>query len=227
VGDARDAETLIKDHGDSTSALATSARASQIVAMTTSRRDFLASTAAACLGGRHLTDFRPGTRTGDTYELVLRGGTVFDGLGADGQEMDVAISGGRIAEMGLRIQEQGREEVDVRGMAVAPGFIDIHSHGEGTLVQDPRAESVIRQGITTIAVGADGSSRATGSPNDSFASLFAWIDATRGAPAVIVRRLRPSCAPWLRWWRLRCGMVRAARHPGLSTRPALLHRRRS
>jgi N-acyl-D-amino-acid deacylase len=50
-------------------------------------------------------------------------------------------------------------EIDVRGQAVAPGFIDIHSHGDGTLQADPRAESVIRQGVTTIVVGADGGGR--------------------------------------------------------------------
>ncbi|MEO6878132.1 MAG: amidohydrolase family protein, partial [Gemmatimonadaceae bacterium] len=76
------------------------------------------------------------------------------------------------------------------GMAVAPGFIDIHSHGDGSLEADPHAESLIRQGITTIVVGQDGSSRAPSSPRGrapspdgvSFTAMFAAFD--RLHPAV-------------------------------------------
>src|SRR5271167_459320 len=98
------------------------------------------------------------------YDLVIRGGTVFDGTGAAGTEGDVAIAGGRIAAVARRIAQRGAEEIDARGMAVAPGFIDIHSHGDGSLNADPRAESLVRQGITTIVVGQDGSSRAPSRP---------------------------------------------------------------
>jgi N-acyl-D-amino-acid deacylase len=93
------------------------------------------------------------------YAIVIRGGTVFDGLGGPGIEADVAIEDGRIAAIGRGLAEGG-VEIDAKGMAVAPGFIDIHSHGDGTLWDDPRAESVVRQGVTTIVVGQDGSSRA-------------------------------------------------------------------
>ncbi len=114
------------------------------------RRSFLAVSGTALLGVASL-------RRAD-HDLVIRGGTVFDGTGADGREMDVAIAGDRIVEIGPRIAARGREEIDAKGLAVAPGFVDIHSHGDGNLAADPRAESVIRQGITTIVVGADGSS---------------------------------------------------------------------
>jgi N-acyl-D-amino-acid deacylase len=148
-----------------------------------SRREFVSSSVAALLAMRGGGLGRPVSHRADV-DLILRGGTVFDGLGADGRESDVAITAGRIVEIATRIAGAGREEIDVRGMTVAPGFIDIHSHGDGTLGQDPRAESVIRQGITTIAVGADGTSRAVGSDSDSFASLFARIDGMRAAPNV-------------------------------------------
>ena len=118
------------------------------------------------------------------YDLIIRGGTVFDGTGAEGREMDVAISGDRITEAATTIRGRGREEIDARGLAVAPGFIDIHSHGDGNIEADPRVESVIRQGVTTMVVGADGSSRATGAPDKSFASLFASIDKIRPGPNV-------------------------------------------
>lgn len=118
------------------------------------------------------------------YDLVIRGGTLFDGTDVAGRELDVAIANGRIVAIAPRIAERGRDEVDARGEAVAPGFVDIHSHGDGTLTEDPRAESVIRQGITTIVVGADGGSRANGSPEKSFAAHFDSLDALRPGPNV-------------------------------------------
>jgi N-acyl-D-aspartate/D-glutamate deacylase len=93
------------------------------------------------------------------HDLVIRGGSVIDGTGAPAVEMDVAVSGGRIAAVARRVADKGTIEIDARGVAVAPGFIDIHSHGDGSLFSDPREESTIRQGVTTIVVGQDGSSR--------------------------------------------------------------------
>ncbi|HXF12147.1 MAG TPA: D-aminoacylase [Terriglobales bacterium] len=94
------------------------------------------------------------------YDVVIRHGNVFDGDGAPPREMDVAILSGDIATIHPHIPGAGRIEIDARGLAVAPGFIDIHSHADGTLFEDPRAESVIRQGVTTVIAGQDGSSRA-------------------------------------------------------------------
>jgi N-acyl-D-amino-acid deacylase len=92
------------------------------------------------------------------HDIVIRGGAVFDGLGAAPMELDVGISGGRIMEIG-RSLASGRFEIDARGLAVSPGFVDIHSHADGTLWDDPRLESIVRQGITTVIVGQDGGSR--------------------------------------------------------------------
>jgi N-acyl-D-amino-acid deacylase len=90
---------------------------------------------------------------------VIRNGNVIDGTGSAATEADVAIAGGRIVAVGRRIAARGATEIDAKGIAVAPGFIDIHSHADGSLFSDPRSESVIRQGVTTIVVGQDGSSR--------------------------------------------------------------------
>src|SRR5688572_29535093 len=132
-----------------------------------SRRTFLGTSAAAFLGlpGRLRQTARP--------DIVIRNGTIFDGLGKAGVDGDLAIAGGRITAIGRRLAERGVEEIDARGLAVAPGFIDIHSHADSSLSDDPRAESVIRQGVTTIVAGQDGSSRAPRSGGDSFAPLLA------------------------------------------------------
>jgi N-acyl-D-amino-acid deacylase len=90
--------------------------------------------------------------------VLLRGGTVIDGTGAAPFEADVRISGDRIAAIGPRLQAGDAEIVDVRGLMVAPGFIDIHSHTDTELFEQPRAESKIRQGVTTEVAGQDGGS---------------------------------------------------------------------
>jgi N-acyl-D-amino-acid deacylase len=102
--------------------------------------------------------------------------------------MDVAVGGGRIAAMARRIPDRGTVEIDARGLAVAPGFIDIHSHADGSLFSDPRAESVIRQGVTTIVVGQDGSSRFPSRRSDDdggFGSFGALADAVNRLPSSV------------------------------------------
>jgi N-acyl-D-amino-acid deacylase len=147
--------------------------------MTPNRRSFLSRSSSALLA----IACAPAIVTRrDEHDIVIRGGTVFDGSGAEGRLLDVGIQDGRLAGMAPRIQQRGREEIDARGLCVAPGFIDIHSHADSSLTDDWRAESVIRQGITTIVAGADGGSRATGAEDRSFAELFATWD-----------RLKPGC----------------------------------
>jgi N-acyl-D-amino-acid deacylase len=159
----------------------------------TTRRDFLRTTSGAVavmVGAPSLI-----LRSRSSADIIIRNGTVFDGLGAAGKELDVVIAGGRIMSVTRRSNDRGAIEIDARGMAVAPGFIDIHSHGDGTLWADPRAESLIRQGVTTIVVGQDGSSRAPrstdSSRDDEGATQFAtfvelWSALERLHPAVNV-----------------------------------------
>jgi N-acyl-D-amino-acid deacylase len=84
-------------------------------------------------------------------KLVIRNGTVYDGTGAEGRVADVAIEDGRVTGIGEIPMDA--EEIDATGLVVAPGFVDIHSHSDYTLLMDPRAVSAIHQGVTTEVVG--------------------------------------------------------------------------
>ncbi len=84
-------------------------------------------------------------------KLLIRNGTVYDGTGAEGRVADVAIEDGRVAGIG-QIEAEA-DVIDAAGLAVAPGFIDIHSPSDYTLLIDPRAVSAIHQGVTTEVVG--------------------------------------------------------------------------
>jgi len=88
------------------------------------------------------------------YDLVLRNGTVVDGTGLDRFEGDVAITDGRIAAVGDLGRFTATEEVDVTGLFVAPGFVNLHSHDR--LRSIATAENLLTQGVTTIILNADG-----------------------------------------------------------------------
>ncbi len=114
------------------------------------RRNFLAHTSTVLVGA-FATRPRPA-------EYIIRGGLVYDGTGAAPILSDVAIVGDRISAIGTRVDTGSATVVDARGLAIAPGFIDIHSHTDLVLFVNNRAESKIRQGVTTEVVGQDGSS---------------------------------------------------------------------
>ena len=86
-------------------------------------------------------------------ELVLRGGLVVDGSGAPGTIADVVIAGGTIVAIGQDLERPEADVVDVSGLVVAPGFIDIHTHSDLSAVRDPSSESKVRQGVTTDVIG--------------------------------------------------------------------------
>ena len=94
------------------------------------------------------------------YDLVIHGGVIIDGSGCQAFRADVGISNGKIAGIGSIDPESGSSLIEAQGLALAPGFIDIHSHSDITLIVNPNAESKVRQGVTTEVVGNCGGSAA-------------------------------------------------------------------
>ncbi len=100
-----------------------------------------------------------------SFDLVIRGAMVVDGTGLPGFVADVGIRGERIGRIG-RIQEQGAREVDGRGLVLAPGFIDVHTHYDVQLDWDPTASPASWHGVTTILAGNCGFTLAPARPQD-------------------------------------------------------------
>jgi N-acyl-D-amino-acid deacylase len=98
------------------------------------------------------------------YDLVLRGGRVIDGSGAPSISADVAIVGDRIAAVDRLAAGSGRAEIDVAGLAVAPGFIDVHTHDDRALLSRPDMAPKVSQGVTTVVTGNCGVSLAPAEP---------------------------------------------------------------
>ena len=113
--------------------------------------------------------------------IVIRNGTVINGMRAEPVRADVAVEEGRIIEIGNDISTGVAETIDATGKVVAPGFIDIKTHSDWTLPLMPQAESKIRQGVTTEVIGHCGYSCAPALPEK--------VDA-------LAEYLSPS-APWL------------------------------
>ncbi len=95
------------------------------------------------------------------FDLVIRGGTVFDGRGSAGTVADVAIADGMVAEIG-RVTDRARQTIDAAGRFVAPGFIDGHTHLDAQIFWDPYAGSLTEHGVTSAVMGNCGFTLAPG-----------------------------------------------------------------
>jgi len=115
------------------------------------------------------------------HDILIRGGILFDGAGHPGIVGDLAIEGGRIAAIGGTVTGAARKTIDAESLAVAPGFIDIKTHSDFTLPINPKAESKVRQGVTTEIIGHCG---------------FSVAPALPGKVELLKDYLSPS-APWL------------------------------
>ena len=87
------------------------------------------------------------------FDLIIKNGMIADGTGRESYRADVGIQGDKISSIGNLDGVEALKELDAKGLVVAPGFIDIHSHSDFTLLVDPRAQSAISQGVTTEIIG--------------------------------------------------------------------------
>src|SRR3989475_506379 len=92
------------------------------------------------------------------YDLVLRNARIVDGTGSPWYRADLAVRGDTIARIAPAITDPAARVIDLGGLAVAPGFIDLHTHAARGIFQVPTADNYVRQGVTTILEGPDGGS---------------------------------------------------------------------
>src|SRR6478735_6329262 len=88
-----------------------------------------------------------------TWDIVIHRGLLIDGSCSQGNISDIALAAGRIAAIGPSLPREASKVIDAEGLAVTPGFIDIKTHSDFTLPINPKAESKVRQGVTTEIIG--------------------------------------------------------------------------
>lgn len=115
------------------------------------------------------------------HDVLIRGGLLIDGSGGAPRHGDLTLRAGRIAAIGTDLGDAASKVIDADGLAVAPGFIDIKTHSDFTLPINPKAESKVRQGVTTEIIGHCG---------------FSVAPALPGKVELLRDYLSPS-APWL------------------------------
>ena len=115
----------------------------------------------------------------DSVDLLITGGTVVDGTGAPPRPGTVVVEGDRmrLLPVDAPLPEHVGRRIDATGMVVAPGFIDLHSHGGLVILAEPRHEPKVRQGVTTEIVGVDGNGFA---PFENREDLLAFVELDSG-----------------------------------------------
>jgi len=110
---------------------------------------------------------------GADFDLLVRGGRIVDGTGNPSYLGDVGIKDGRIAALGKLHGKTAARTIDAKGLVVAPGFVDIHNHSDEALLVDGDAESMVRQGVTSMILGEGGSA----APSAAFPDFSAYFAA--------------------------------------------------
>lgn len=100
------------------------------------------------------------------YDLIISGGTVIDGTGADAKRADIAVNNGRIARIGDLTADTAAQIIDAKGKVVTPGFVDLHTHLDAQVGWDPLMSSSSYHGVTTAMIGNCGVTFAPCSPNN-------------------------------------------------------------
>ena len=142
------------------------------------------------------------------FDLVIRNASLIDGSGAPARPADVGIAGDRIVAVGtIAVDAPTARTIDARGRVVCPGFVDIHTHSDLTLVEDGTGESKLRQGVTTEVVG-----------NCSFSAFPIEPDRL----ALHADHLARATAPLTPWWTDFDGYADALHERGLTINVAPL-----
>src|SRR3954470_16862714 len=118
------------------------------------RRAFLAACAAELMAFIACAQAQPGA----SFDLVIRNGRIVDGTGSPWYLGDLAVRNDTIVRIAPRIDTPAARVIDAAGKVVAPGFIDIHTHARRGILEVPTAANYVRQGVTTLMEGPDGSS---------------------------------------------------------------------
>jgi len=119
-------------------------------------REALRTAGLASAGGAGL--LLRGCTKGREFDLLIVGGTIYDGTGGPPARADIGVSGGAVRSIGRIRAARAATVIKAEGMAVSPGFIDVHEHTAEGLLVNPRAESAVRQGVTTLVSGNCGDS---------------------------------------------------------------------
>ena len=138
-------------------------------------------------------------------DILIRGAQVIDGTGRAAFRADIEVIGSEITRVGQMPQAQARHIIDATGLTVAPGFIDVHTHDDWAVIEDPALACKITQGVTTVVVGNCGISAAPFAPRENLPAPFGIVPrvdtlsaptvtdyarrVTEAAPAVNVRLL--------------------------------------
>ena len=125
-----------------------------------------------------------------SHDLIIRGGSVVDGTGAEPYTADIAIDGKEITKIG-RVSAPGKRDIDARGLIVTPGFVDLHTHLDAQIGWDPEVTSISWHGVTTALLGNCGVTFAPCKPDDH-GLLAAMMETVEDIP----RRAILEGLPW-------------------------------
>src|SRR5512145_1062053 len=127
-----------------------------------------------------------------SYDLLIKDGRIYDGSGMPSFVGDVAVRGGKIAEIGT-VKENAKRTIDAGGLAVSPGFIDHHTHMDAHVFWDPYATSEPQHGVTSIIMGNCGLTlapvKSTDAAHDALVKSFVRVEA-------IPRSVLEQGVPW-------------------------------
>jgi N-acyl-D-amino-acid deacylase len=110
------------------------------------------------------------------FDILITHGRIVDGTGNPSYIGDVGIRNGKIAQIGSLAGRTAARTIDAAGLTVAPGFVDIHNHSDFTIFEDGDAESMVRQGVTTMIFGEGGSAAPSGGKQDRGPGRAGWPD---------------------------------------------------